>query len=176
MSALPFFKYNEVPAGNLQEFEQNYDFMICASADFAFNDRYGEYFNKRYGLRERLVNSYGEVAWKDRGFCLRLPHTFILIVDPFDVKEMNLDRLREALSDAGAQGLKKVFIARWEQPPAWDKYKDVLVNTFEREIEILVVYAIEEDGILIIRDPDLELQNFGKDRKGIDGNTRYRYY
>ena len=90
MSALPFFKYNEVPAGNLQEFEQNYDFMICASADFAFNDRYGEYFNKRYNLRKRLLQTYGEITWSGRGLCLRLPHVFILIVDPFDVDESRL--------------------------------------------------------------------------------------
>ncbi len=176
MRTLPFFTYNEIPAGNLQNYEDDYDFMICASADFAFNDRYGEYFNKRYGLRERLVNSYGEVVWKDKGFCLRLPHAFILIVDPFDVKEMNLDRLREALSDARDKGLSKVFIPRWEQPPAWNKFKDVLMNTIDGDIEMLVVYAVEDDGILIIMDPDLEKQNFGKDRKGIDGNAARRYY
>ena len=176
MRTLPFFTYNEIPAGNLQNYENDYDFLICASADLAFNDRYGEYFNKRYDLRERVLQTYGEITWKDRGLCLRLPHVFILIVDPFDVKEMNLDRLREALIDAKVQGLKKVFIPRWEQPPAWNKFKDVLMNTIDGDIEMLVVYAVEDDGILIIMDPDLELQNFGKDRKGIDGNTKYKYY
>lgn len=165
MRTLPFFTYNEIPAGNLQNYENDYDFLICASANLAFNDRYGEYFNKRYNLRERVLQTYGEITWKNRGLCLRLPHVFILIVDPFDVKEMNLDRLREALIDAEVQGLRKVFIPRWEQPPAWNKFKDVLMNTIDGDIEMLVVYAVEDDGILIIMDPDLEKQNFGKDRK-----------
>lgn len=162
---LPFFKYNEKP-GNIFEYEQEYDLVICADSDFNLDKRMS-IFNKRYKID---AGNCPHGAWNGVGYCTQFPHIFMLIVEFRWIDDINLDRLREALYDMRekvlAQGVRKLVMPRWKLGNEWGEVKDILFEVFGNyDIEILAVYPPQEEGLLIIMDPDLEKQNFGKDRK-----------
>ena len=58
----------------------------------------------------------------------------------------------------------------------WQEVHDLIFDVFSGDdVEIRVVYEADSRKLNII-DPDMEKNNFGKDRRNIDGNTEKKYY
>ena len=181
------FRYNETPV-NLFIYEEDYALAHCISADFTLGEGIARSFNARYGTRADLRSTYGDNVlrfWQGKGFCLLSNdgHVFNLVVKGYEHQRASYQTLREALIDmretAKKIGVEKIAMPRLccgHEGLDWNKVHDIIFEVFDpTALEIRVAYLDEFIKGRVI-EPDLEKQNFGKDRKNIDGNLSRRYY
>lgn len=171
---------NETP-GNLFDYEKSCALAHYISADFAFETNLTKLFQTRYSTRDALRQAFPHYQWQGQGDCLITNDGNIinLIVKNNWYDKPNIVNVRESLEKMRdiclTRGIKKIAMPRYGEIE-WQEVKDEIVNIFMGfELDIRIVYLNEYIHGKIMN-PDLEKQNFGKDRKSIDGNTSKKYY
>lgn len=171
---------NETP-GNLFDYEKDCALAISIGADFNFYGSLTKFFQARYGTRDELRQRFPQYQWNGKGYCLvtNNNHVFNLITKSRYFEKPTLANLREALVSMRdiclTRGITKIAMPRYREIE-WQEVKDIIVDVFMGfELDIRIVY-LDEYIHGRIMNPDLEKQNFGKDRKSIDGNTSKKYY
>lgn len=175
---------NETP-GNLFDYEGECALAHCISADFAFDAGVGQFFQSRYSTRDDLRRRFPHYQWQGHGDCLisNDGNVINLVTKNKVYEKPTLANMREALVSMREvcleRGITKIAMPRIGSGIDgldWQEVKNIIVDVFMGfEINIRIVY-LEDWFNGRILDPDLEKQNFGKDRKNIDGNTSKKYY
>jgi hypothetical protein len=156
------FKYNEI-VGNILDYEND-------GAIALYVDKEGNGFDKdSYWLEKRYKNEFlpvklkqGDIVGSTNGKIFKM-----CISTDEDVEKC----------------LKKLYIAsKWMKmkkiilPRLYPDMNTIFTNIFgsEENLDIKCIYSIENRE-LNIQDPDIEKINFKKG-KGIEGETKYKYY
>lgn len=175
-----FFQYNETQ-GVLFDYERDYTIAQWVSADFKYQAGGAELMQARYGTTDQLKSFYPNELWPNFGHCLPTNDGKVLnlVVCRNYWETPSYKSVREALQAlivaAESKGVTKIVM-----PPVkgldWQKVHDIIMDVCNVDwLEIRVVYKKEFIHGAIV-DSDLDRFNYGKDRKNIDGNTRYKYY
>lgn len=170
---------NETP-GNLFDYENDYALVNYISADFVFDAGLPKLFQTRYSTRDDLRQRFPHYNWDGHGHCLCTNnlHILNLITKNRFFEKSTLVTIEEALLQmkefCEIMGIYKIAMPRIGED--WQDVKDIIMNIFMgTNFDIRIVYLNEYyDGHIL--EPDLEMQNFGKDRKYIDGNVEKKYY
>jgi hypothetical protein len=170
---------NETP-GNIFDYENSYALVNYISADFAFDAGLPKLFQARYSTRDDLRQRFPHYNWDGHGHCLCTNnlHVLNLVTKNRYFEKSTLVAIEEALLQM-KEFCEIVDIYKIAMPRIgenWQDVKDIIMNIFMgTNFDIRIVYLNEYyDGHIL--EPDLELQNFGKDREHIDGNVEKKYY
>ena len=170
---------NETP-GNLFDYEDTYTLVNYISADFVFDAGLPKFFQARYSTRDDLRQRFPHYNWNGHGRCLCTNnlHVLNLVTKNRYFEKSTLVAIEEALLQM-KEFCEIVDIYKIAMPRIgenWQDVKDIIMNIFMgTNFDIRIIYLNEYyDGHIL--EPDLEVQNFGKDRKHIDGNVEKKYY
>ena len=170
------FECNET-IGTLMDYENDHVIVFCIAADTS-TAKEDEWYAERYGVPKK------EIIWSTDGRCvLKNNGKIIYLIDkPNQQIPPTFQSLKTCLWELRLicleHGFRKIVMPKIESKYfEWSKiYNEGILWALGdiEDMEIRVVY--QEDKELRILDPDMEKIHYGEDRKGIDGNTRYKYY
>lgn len=156
------FKYNEV-IGNILDYENDGTIVF-------YVDKEGNGFGKdSYWLEKRYRNEFLPVELKPGDI---ISSTNGKIFKMCIAAEKDVEKCLNKLCIVSEwMEMKKIVLPRL-YPDMHSLFTEIFGD--RSYLEILCVYPIEE-RILNIQDPDMEKINF-KQGKGIEGETKYKYY
>ena len=181
--SVDMFRITEVK-GNLFDDNEGRALVQCLAADFSDKRGLANVFQARYSTCDELRQRFPHYFWKGHGDCLisNNGHILNLIVQQTDESPLTLEAMREALVKmveiCDERRIFKIAMPRIGCGLGglnWLDVNNMIMGIFDNRFDIKIYY-LEEVLNGNVMDPDMEKYNFGKDRKSIDGNTKYKYY
>lgn len=145
------YKVNKM---SLFDAPEDYYLAQCISADFGMGKGIAVEFNKRFGMKTRLIEKYPQfiIKWKNYHYiadCILEDKVFNLITKANYYHKPTYESLRVALVlmryQAKEKGIKKIAMPKIGcglDKLRWDKVEQIIKEVFaDTDIEILVCYV-----------------------------------
>lgn len=128
----------------------DYYFVQCISADFGMGAGIAVEFNKRFDVKNRMLNSHTKDHWFNQGYCLDTPGVPVLNLvtkqyywhKPDYVSMASaLESLKELTKRYSIKKLAMPKIGCGIDGLQWEHVSETIIRTFkDTDIEILVCY------------------------------------